>query len=567
MLDTLPQEIFEQVLSRLNNTEVKALRLVNVTLSQLLSKTLFRKLDISCLTLHRLVAVGHHHLLRDAVEEMFYHEMQLRPQSPAWVDRRQDQDAGDLWSTIRAFCRQPPEISPVARTNYSETDINPPPNPLSQWVDWRIPMYPGQDLASIPIQLREVAEFKGLMSSVHSIYSGYEMRQSLDSLERAFCKYLPLLPNLRRFRSIDAAAGEIAHNYPLAAHFSLLDPIQEYFPLTDAGIRTSFSAYSKAWPGHGFFAMLAALNNCTSLNIQSLEIVRGPDLWDPRGVDIKEFQMLSPLVNHHSELRMFQGLHTLKLSLEASEHDVLWKDVLPCALAKAHKLQHLEISLTSSETVRMPFKSILPMSSLPSLQAAVLNGFSFESSEMSEWLFQQPMLETLKFYSPRLNGLWKELLDKLSQNPEFMLNDFELQSPWDHEIREQEEGRRADTLVPSRVSNVDALDFINKGGINPFATRRWRKFEAWSDADKKTRFRKLEIGHSGDTTQQLPNFDIWSSEVRYMDDNDSEYSDVSEYLTDDHPDPLSDEDPDGPEYDEDHDFDAEDDSDADMDDT
>ncbi|KAK5050561.1 hypothetical protein LTR84_003842 [Exophiala bonariae] len=566
MLDTLPQEIFQQVLPWLEKKELKALRLINVAFSQHISKALFRSIDVSCLTLHRLVAFGHHPQLRDMVEELCYHEMLLRPDNPRWVNSRRGKDIENLWKTIRQFCRQPRDRPPTLRELAVEKRYRVPrPEPLEHYVDWNIPMYPGEDLASIPVQLRVQAEFDRMISSVHNVYQNYERRQRLDSLERVFCKYLPLLPNLRRLVSVEAAASENAHSYSIPECFPLLEPIGEHFPLTDAAIRTYFSSYTNPWPGHGFFAMLGALNLSRRLKIQSLETYRGSDLWNKRGVDINEFQMLSPLINGDSYLRVFQSLETLNLCLETSEHESLWNDVLPPALVKAQKLKHLEISLTSlSENIQVPFTSILPMSPLLSLETVILEGFSFECSEMCGWLFLHPMLRTVKLRSARLKGLWKNLLNTLSKNRKFKLQCFELKSPWDHDTQEQEQGRRADTLVPARVSHVDALYFINEGGSNPFETRWWRKFDVWPNEDENTRFRKLNIVRHNEDPVRWPNFEIWPKMGEDMEDNQSEYSDMSEYLSDDHPDPPSDEDLDGPEYDEDYDFDAEDDSDVDM---
>ncbi|ETI19303.1 hypothetical protein G647_09135 [Cladophialophora carrionii CBS 160.54] len=79
--------------------------------------------------------------------------------------------------------------------------------------------------------------------------------------------------------------------------------------------------------------------------------------------------------------------------------------------------------------------------------------------------------------------------------------------------------------VPSRVSSDAILRYVNHGGDNPFTSRRWKSFD-WNGQCEG-----------------------WDAE---RDGNTSDYSDLSEYLPDDHPSPTDDSD--GPEYDSAYDF-------------
>lgn len=388
------------------------------------------------------------------------------------------------------------------------------------------------DPTSMALQLGDKVEFKTMMLSVLDVYAQYARHQELESLSHTFCQYLPLFPNLRRFVSVDASAGEIARNYPFTEGFSQLDPVQEYFPLTDVGIRNSFTSYNDEWPGHGFIAMLATLNVCTALKIEHLELSRGYDLWAKRGIAITKVEDVGRSLEIDSPPHAFQNLETLKLCLEVSMDEYSTCSFVPSALAMAQRLKVLEICLTSRNQISMPLERILPMTSLPSLHTAVFEGLSFRTLEISQWLFLQSRLRSLKLKNPYLHGHWKDVLDELSNKPEFKLDSFELASPWDHDIQEYELGNLEEVRVPSRVSNEDALDFINWGGQNPFRKRHWRKFTADPDEDAN------------------------------MEDNLSDYSDLSEWRVEDHPSPV--EDSDGPEYDENYNFDLEEESDFEI---
>jgi hypothetical protein len=529
MLDTLPQEIFQQVLRSLERKDLKALRLVNASFSRDVAKALFRRIDISCLTLPRLQIIGSHPILGSVVEEIYYHEMQLDN-----VGTNEGSMESDLWYLRQTITRFRKECD-LLEANWQDKETV----MAYQIHGFDMPATSSStcksaDLSSMsmPLHLEDEVEFKTMMISVLDVYAQYAKHQELQSLSHTFCQYLPLLPSLRRFVSVDASAGEIARSYPFTEAFSHLDPVQEYFPLTDAGIRTSFTSYNDDWPGHGFIAMLATLNVCTALKIEHLELSRGEDLWAKRGIAITKIEDVGRALEIGSLPRAFQNLESLKLCLEVSMDEYSTWSFVPSALAMAHRLKVLEICLTSRNQTSVPLESILPMTSLPSLQAAVFEGLSFRTPEISQWLFLQSRLRSLKLRNPYLHGHWKDVLDELSEKPEFKLDCFELVSPWDHDIREYELGSLEEVRVPSRVSNEDALYFINVGGQNPFGRRHWRKFTADPDEDEN------------------------------MEDNLSDYSDMSEWRVEDHPSPV--EDPDGPEYDEHYNFDAEEESDFEM---
>lgn len=526
MLDTLPQETFQQVLCSSERKDLKALRLVNVQFSRDVSKALFRSIDISCLTLHRLQTIGSHPILGPLVEEIYYHEMKFDIVGPAPMTL--DNDLRYLWENIHQFRKE----CDVLSMNWQLDEFV-----MAYRMNGREKLRPSSSAfesptsSSMPLQLADEDEFKAMMITVLEVYAQYAKQQELKPLSEAFCQYMPLFPRLRRFVSVDASAGGIARNYPFTEGFSQLDPIQEHFPLSDSAIRHNITNYMDDWPGHGFIAMMATLNACSDLKIQHLEMYRAENLWSKRGVAYYKVEEMRLSLGIRSQPSAFQNLETLKLSLEIGLLEYSAWHFVPSALATAKRLKVLDICLTARDHSSAQLQDILPMTCLPSLHSVVFEGFSFLTSEISQWLFFQSKLRNLKLRNPRLEGHWKDLLDKLSENPTFKLDSFELKSPWDHEDWEYEKGRLEDMQIPSRVSDADALYFINEGGQNPFIKRRWRKFAADSNDDK----------HLGDED---------------LDDNLSDYSDLSEWRAEDHPTPV--EESDGLEYDENYNSDTED---------
>jgi hypothetical protein len=170
---------------------------------------------------------------------------------------------------------------------------------------------------------------------------------------------------------------------------------------------------------------------------------------------------------------------------------------------------------------------------LPELRSIVLEGVHFIEGAICRWLFIQPKLKHITLIRPYLHGRWESLVERWSAEPDFKLESLELKSPWDFDVDRQEEVEDAGTSkVPSRVSSDAVLRYVNHGGDNPFAYRRWKTFN-WRGQGEE-----------------------WNDE---RDGNISDYSDFSEYLPDDHASTVDD--PNGPEFDSDYDFDNETESD------
>jgi len=517
MIDTLPQETFQQVLCSLGKKDLKALRRVNVAFAHDVSKALFRSIDISCWTLHRLEAIGSHPILRHLVEDIYYHEMEF--DIVGYNRAIMDRDLRDLWQ-CRHKLREEDDIRSMKWHSYESVMpyyrllVQAALRPSSS-------AFESSMSSSTLLQQADKGElFQAMMISLVDVYDQNAKQQELEPLMEKFCRDLPLFPMFRRFVSVDGSASETSRHSPFAEGFSQLDPTQELFPLSDSAIRQSCTYYMDDWPGHGLIAMLATLNACPGLKIQHLEMYRPENLFSKRGVADYKLEEMRLSLEIHSNPRSFQNLETLKLSLETSLLEHSASHFVPSALAIAGRLKVLDICLTARNYPIPALHDIVPIVGLPSLHTVVFEGLPLVTSDICKWLFLQSKLRILKLRSPRLEGRWSDFLDILSQNTSFRLECFELKSPWDHDNLEYEDGRREHMQIPSRVRDADALHFINEGGQNPFKMRRWRKFEP-------------DLGDED------------------LDDNLSDYSDLSEWLSEDHPTPV--EDPDGLEYDSDYD--------------
>ena len=374
--------------------------------------------------------------------------------------------------------------------------------------------------------------------------------------------------------------------------------LNQIFPATDSAIRTMFRPDENHadLPSHGFFGIMRALSDEDSnSNIKHLEIRRDENMFTKRGVFLDRFDRDDGFM-----VSAFRNLTNLTLCLEPPHRSQTEgppkTPLLANALANAPKLQRLEIYAAFQNYWAFQLKTILPFQTFPDLRTLVLEEMHFNTQDVCRWLFIQPKLRNLVLRRPYLHGHWKDAVKRWSQRPEFVLESLELKSPWDHDVKameQEEEGCK----VPSRVPSEAILHYINYGGTNPFdSQRRWRKFDRGSDGvippegqddhlpdflnttdeDSEHQDQQCDLaenlehaGGNGDQDGQDGRLLGYGNNVGASWDQEdqrdrfSEFSDMSEWLPEDHPTPIYPSD--GPEYDEDYDFDAEDDSDTDMD--
>ncbi|KAI1609940.1 hypothetical protein EDD36DRAFT_60641 [Exophiala viscosa] len=517
MLDKIPQEVLEHLILDLGQADLKHLRLANRTLGVKVLPALFRKVSVSILTVNHLRHIAQHPKISDYVEELWYLEMDFSGIAtvPGWD---QTDHIRNLLGTILEHVAHVKNIGlrPEDFENQEE----------------RGGIYTDATTEDHEEGQGDLTEFLRTIPKVIESYNQKAALQSSGYLHESFTFAFQRLPNLRHLVSVEPVSG-IATGYLGIEEDDQLRQLHDIFPVDDAVLHTNFRPWQTTWPGHGFIGMWQAL--CDShhySNIQHLEIKRNEDLFIKRGISLS--WMDSSLGDQASD-GAFRYLRSLKLCLEVTPRPLpsTYSDKLVTALAGASNLRELEISLPSAEgNTQMCLTDILPMTTLPQLRSVTLEEFCFSTmQEINQWLFKHPKLRNLALRRPVLGGSWATLLDLWSARTQFVLDSFELKEPKDYESLFKTNDLDG-CQVPSRVSKDALVHYINHGGVNPLKHRRWRRFDSSMDPD-------------GD-----------------LDDRLSEFSDMSVWLPDDHPDPV--EDSDGPEFDEDYDFDAEEDSDMDV---
>ncbi|KAK4945691.1 hypothetical protein LTR10_015039 [Elasticomyces elasticus] len=530
MLDSLPQETLGQVILNLGPPDLKHLRLVNRTLEHKVVPALFRKVSVSLLTVNNLRDIAQDSEISNYVEELWYREMDFSGIATVPGTDQYD-DIQNLKDTIAQYIA----LSKNLRLTPQMT-LCPPREPLHQ-----------RPLAGFGIEDEEAEgttkdydegnrilnQFERDIPHVIGSYNRKAALQRSGYLHQAFAFAFKRLPNLRRIVSAEPVDGVATGYLALEDDVRLRWLHEDIFPVTDAALHTIFRPWQVAWPGHGFIGIWQALNEPRlHPNIHHLEIKRDEDLFLKRGIPIS---WMDSGLGGKATGGAFSYLRSLKLCLEVPLAVHPWSQNFVAALANAQYLRELEISLTSSHGHGHPgmrLTDILPMTTLPNLHSVTLEDFQFSMQEISEWLFKQPKLRNLSLKRPVLNGYWAMLVELWSARTQFVLESFILKDPFDYEVQEERDDP-AGCRVPARIPENALVQYINYGGVNPVQHRRWRRFDEPMNSDD-------DIDH------EL-----------------SDFSDMSEWLSDDHPDPV--EDPDGPEFDEDYDFDAEDDSDVDMD--
>jgi hypothetical protein len=203
-----------------------------------------------------------------------------------------------------------------------------------------------------------------------------------------------------------------------------------------------------------------------------------------------------------------------------------------CILA-ATNLEHLELSVTHEIMFRsyLPLHCLLPSTALCNLHTLVLEGIHATATEVTSFLVPQAAsLRHLTLCNVQLlaGDLWEHVLAILCDCTAFHLDSFVLKSPEDADVRQHQEIGE----IAARIPDEEVLQFVNEGGINPFAKRDWR-----SEPPVDTDF------DAASYVSDVSDFSVWR--VRCRDDS----SDV-------------DKDPDGPEFNSGYDTDPDVDSDG-----
>jgi hypothetical protein len=196
---------------------------------------------------------------------------------------------------------------------------------------------------------------------------------------------------------------------------------------------------------------------------------------------------------------------------------------LSACIQAATNLEHLELSVTHKSVAGscLPLRCLLPSTALRNLHTVVLEGILATAKEVTSFLVPQAAsLRHLTLCNVQLlaDDLWEHVLAVLCDCTAFHLDSFVLKSLEDADVREHNDFGE----VAARIPDEEVLQFVNEGGINPFARRDWRPEPPDSDFD------------AASDVSDVSDISVWRGSCR----DDS--SDV-------------DEDPDGPEFNSDYD--------------
>lgn len=121
----------------------------------------------------------------------------------------------------------------------------------------------------------------------------------------------------------------------------------------------------------------------------------------------------------------------------------------------------------------MPLRCFLPYMGLRKLHIHVLEGVPTAGKEIASFLvLQMDSLRHLTLWNIQLlaEGWWEAVLAAISTCEALQLVLFVLRGPEDADVRHHQEIGE----ILARIPDEDVLHFMNKGRINPFATRDWR---------------------------------------------------------------------------------------------
>lgn len=156
---------------------------------------------------------------------------------------------------------------------------------------------------------------------------------------------------------------------------------------------------------------------------------------------------------------------------------------LSACIQAATNLEHLELSVTHKLGGDcLPLRCLLPSTALRNLHTLVLEGIYATTREVTSFLVPQAAsLRHLTLCNVELlaGDLWEHVLAVLCVCTAFHLDSFVLKSPKDADVYEHQEIGE----VAARIPDEEVLQFVNEGGINPFANRDWRPERPDSDFD------------------------------------------------------------------------------------
>ena len=479
----LPVEIILLLLDHLSYQDVKTIRLVCLELSRIACPLLFRSITVSAQQshIHRFLNIVRDRKLCKMVQRVIWQELPF--QSPS-----------------NAKWRDPPQEILVAYL-LPETDSQEQPT------------------------LQERDQAQDFRSKVRSLREHRDCTiANIKACLAALTEGCSAMSGLKTVISTDARV-------PGNTMDTVLDPLtsfdgQHLLPLSDAVMRLLEFPERLIRRGIlsncvGFFCMLEALA-ITGVPVENLITERTSGLLK-HGI-----QPVNPFLADDFEHRFAKAFrHLRKISLCLDCPDSTFNCGLYTCLQRAEQLEHLEISETHLvESLTNELQIFAAPIRFPKLHPLVLEKANLRNQHLSRFIVRHaPSLTTVALWDCYISGSWRDVIQVLADAKNVHFESFILKSPRDEESYRchVSEGQ-----IAPRVNSQDVLRFINEGGSNPYANRRWIRLD------------------DDDTLS-----------------NASEYSDISGWAGhaskygDGDFDNVVDEDPDGPEYNSDYDFDAE----------
>lgn len=457
----VPAEIWCEILRNLSQRSLKRVRLACAELAALARPLLFKSVSISPLTgdLEHFL-----HIIRDpelsrAVEELVYREMHFQARPDLLIVGMLRDDHYEV--IMRQHLQHTPD-------DEAATAFDP------EWTH------------NILEQI--VKEYESQAAAMNS-------GSDFAALKEGFS----VLLNLKRIITRDSRAPGISTDTGFEP--PSLGSLQARFPASDASLRLGMMSDPVDAPAHGFFTILRALA-ATGARIPVLVTERTTGFLK-QGISLSLFSKNKEL--HHAYVQGFRHLRMISLCVNddgsLGSNDVNVEDMtLSECIQGATNLEHLELSLTCKAhqwARHPPLRWLLPSTALLKLHTLVLEGVPTTAKEMSSLLIVQARsLRHLTLWNVTLitEDLWERVLASLSACERFHLDSFTLKGPEDAEVREHQEIGE----VPVRIPAEKALQFVNEGGLNPFAKRKWRS-EPAIDTDVD----------AGSEVSDVSDFSVW----------------------------------------------------------
>ena len=559
---SLPNEILTPILSSVRRHDLVSLRLTCRCFRISVNPYLFRTITTTWSRLHELLLLSNTPTLAPLVEELIFQEQCFNVgDRNLWPYNDHDREVDLL---VNGTCYTHGFNSWDTAPD-SLGFIHPKIHPKNEEHDeWKVSVQRFRPELGRPF----------LEEMIAAVLREYKRRNDYQTSETAFMRLwnaMRGLPNACAVKMVDSRDNGCPKSLPACEELTQLN---EYFPIDEGKFHTLFRA-SPDPTQKGFLMMLrvfAVLQRPMELIAEQnygLMKMGCPFIWTS---DVPELFLPKTLDLETDPVKGFKCLRKLELCVDIPSRlafNELTGSLLLNGLKLANQLEELKLIIDNSYD--RDRRSLIPifddqMSTGPSyakLKTLQLEYFPFTLPQgfSAVLMNRTPALRKLSFVECKLTeGRWKDVVQDLSDNETFTLDEFRLENSSCREDIEKEDiardpgfvGRDMErwVLMPSQVSSQALTYFINTPGAeNPLDSRKWRFCyrESHEDNNLKARLAMRGIEYGADE-DEFENASDWTPEEQMGPGRE-----------------WSDEDTDGPEFDSDYDFSAEAISDDEMD--